>query len=285
MAETDLTAGELEIKILRKLGEDTSGSEAFPSEVIYDVMNEIYEEVFNGGNNQKNVRSAEYEFSLISDVTLDGALTAGDTSIVLSDSSELPATGRILVDNEFIDYTANDLATTLTCVASAVGQAHLDEAVVRPFYALPSGIDKENRQALIVNGIPYDPIDITDMMNSDKSNNLKYSVYDGFLLLGQNKDTFGAIFFYTPALTRVTTGTDKFTLIPNNFRVPLIANGSVGKLMMEDRQPGYEFYYRPPSQKYDKGGGLFYDNRKKFYANYGRQGSERNKKKSKSVWD
>ena len=43
--------------------------------------------------------------------TLDGALTSGSTSIVLSDSGGMPATGTVLIDSERIAYTSNTTGT------------------------------------------------------------------------------------------------------------------------------------------------------------------------------
>jgi len=43
--------------------------------------------------------------------TLNGALTSGSTSIVLSDSGSMPATGTVLIDNERIAYTSNTTGT------------------------------------------------------------------------------------------------------------------------------------------------------------------------------
>ena len=43
--------------------------------------------------------------------TLDGALTSGSTSIVLSDSGSMPATGTVLIDSERIAYTSNSTGT------------------------------------------------------------------------------------------------------------------------------------------------------------------------------
>ena len=43
--------------------------------------------------------------------TLDGALTSGSTSIVLSDSGSMPATGTVLINSERISYTSNTVGT------------------------------------------------------------------------------------------------------------------------------------------------------------------------------
>uniref|UniRef100_A0A6M3J9B5 Uncharacterized protein n=1 Tax=viral metagenome TaxID=1070528 RepID=A0A6M3J9B5_9ZZZZ len=285
MSETNLTAEELETKILRQLKEDTSGSEAFPSELIYDTMNEIYEEVFNQPNKQVNVRTDEYEFTVVEDTTLDGDLTAGDTSIVLADSSSFPSSGRILIENELVDYTANDGATTLTCSASAVSVDHSDGKTVRCCYALPSEIDKEKAQYLNINGLPYNIADVAQILDENIDHYRMYAIYEGYIMLPKGEDAYGAIFIYTPALTRMTTGADIPSLIPNNMRVALIVNGSVGKLMILDGQSGAEYYYRPPQNQRDKGAGQFYDALRKFYATYGRHTDIRGKKTKGSIYD
>lgn len=291
MSESNLTAGDLETKILRKLNENTTGtpgtdrSEAFQSSDIFDAMNEIYEEVFNCGRDQKNVRKETYAFDLIADVYLDSDLDAGDTSIILTDSSKIPSSGRILIGNEFIDYTANDDLTTLTCDASAVSQDHSSGDKVKVLYALPSGIDKENYQYMNVNGIEYKPRDISELLNADAPNNKRYSIFDGYIVFPDNSGTDPVQFIYTPTITRATSADDIFSLIPNNFRVPLIVNGSVGKLKIQDMQSDAELYYRPSKNKRDKGGGLFYNALWRFYAMHGRQGSTRVNRKASSIYD
>lgn len=285
MSETALTMAELEIKILRQLKEDTSGSEAFPSALIYDTANEIYEEVFNQPNKQIKVRTDEYEFETVEDDALDGALSIADTSIVLDDSSSFPSSGRILIGNEFIDYSANDGATTLTCSASDILQDHADGETVRCVYAVPSAMDKEKVQYLNINGLPYDIVDIGEILDDYRANARNFAIHDGYLILPANSDSLPATMYYTPVIARMTTGTDTPALIPNNFRVPLIVNGSVGRLMMLDGQRGYELYYRPSGQKGDKGGGLFYKALREFYASYGRQSDMRDKRTSRSIYD
>ena len=285
MSEINLTAEELEIKILRQLKEPVAGSEAFPSALIFDTMNEIYEEVFNQPKKQINLRVDEYYFENIEDTILDGAIEPADVLITLKDSSKLPDTGRILIDNEFIDYTANDGVNSLTCEDTAISNNHDNASSVRYCYSLPSEIDKEKAQNLNINNLPYTVTDFTSMIDSNKSNYRQYAIYDSYIILPKGLDKQGALFIYTPAMTRMTLGTDITALIPNNMRVALIVNGSVGKLMILDSQSGADYYYRPPKNARDKGGGQFYDALRKFYANYGRQTDLRNKKTSVSIYD
>lgn len=292
MAETNLTAGELETKILRQLKETTTGTAgtdrtaAFPTSLIFDTMNEIYEEVFTSPNKQIKIRTAELEFITAIDNTLNGALAIGDTSIVLNtDSSVLPSTGRILIENEFIDYTANDDTYTLTCAATAILQTHDDGKTVRPCYALPSAMDEERVQGININGLPYDIVDVAEMLDTYKSNYRHFAIHEDYLILPENSDVLNATMFYTPVMTRMTVIADIPSLIPNNMRVALIVNGTVGKLMIIDQQRGFERYYRPPEHRHDRGGGQFYDAKRKFFASYGRQSDMRNKKTNSSVYD
>lgn len=292
MSETALNAGDLETKILRQLKENTTGtagtdrSGAFPTALIFDTMNEIYEEVMNQPNKQVKIRVSELEFMTIADNSLDGDLSIGDTSIVLADSTAtLPASGRILVENEFIDYTANDDVNTLTCAATAVLQDHDSGQTTRPCYVLPSNINKEKVQYVNVNGLPYDIVDVAEMLDEYKSNYRNFAIHEGYLIFTENSSIHGATLFFTPILTRMAVIADIPSYIPNNFRVPLIVNGTTGKLMMLDSQRGFERYYRPSEHRGDRGGGLFYRALREFYANYGRQSDIRNKRASGTVYD
>ena len=67
--------------------------------------------------------------------TLDGALTASSSSIVLDDSNGFPATGSVLIDSERIAYTSNTTGTgTLSGLTrgsdNTTAASHSDEATV-----------------------------------------------------------------------------------------------------------------------------------------------------------
>jgi len=67
--------------------------------------------------------------------TLDGALTASSSSIVLDDSNGFPATGTVLIDSERIAYTSNTTGTgTLSGLTrgsdNTTAASHSDEATV-----------------------------------------------------------------------------------------------------------------------------------------------------------
>jgi len=67
--------------------------------------------------------------------TIDGALTSSSTSIVLSDSGGMPATGTVLIDSERIAYTSNTTGTdTLSGLTrgsdNTTAASHSDEATV-----------------------------------------------------------------------------------------------------------------------------------------------------------
>jgi hypothetical protein len=283
MAETDLTLAEIETKITRILKETVNG-DAFSTLLVYDTVNDLYEEVFNQPNKQVKVRKSDHNFAVVPDTTLNGAIVAGALTMTFDDASDLPTAGTVLIDNEFIPYT-NKVGNTVTTAASAVSVGHEDGATVRPCYALPATIDKEKGQHLNVNGLPYDIVSVEDILDTFSAHTRQYAIFNGYMVLPENSSDLIAMFTYTPALTRMDDPTDKPTLIPNNFRVSLLVHGSVGKLMLLDGQSGYERYYRPPEYAGDKGGGMFFDALRKFYATYGRGTDMSKKKTSSSIYD
>ena len=128
-------------------------------------------------------------------------------------------------------------------------------------------------------------VDVAEMLDDYKSNYRNFAIHDGYLVLSENMSIHSALFTYTPKIIRFTDDADIPSLIPNNFRVSLLVNGGTGKCMMIDQQAGFDRYYRPPQNKRDKGGGLFYNSLRSFYANYGRQTDIRNKRTSRSIYD
>lgn len=285
MSITDLTIGELKTQVLLELKESTSGSDAFPDNLILNNFNLIYEDIFNQPNKQIKLRNAEFNFNTVADIKLASDLNIGDTSIVLADSSNLPVSGRVLIEDEFIDYTDNNLITTLTVASGQIQSTHLASEYVRKCYVLPTDIDLEKVQFLTVKGIPYYQVDVSEILDRYRDNYCNYSVYDGYFVLSGNRSDLSSLLIYTPKIVRFSDTDAIPSLIPNNYRSALLVNGVVGRLMMIDGQRGYEIYYRPPQGARDKGGGLYYDNLRKFYASYGRQSDLRGKKIVRSVYD
>lgn len=284
MSETALTLVELENKIVVKRLKEVVNCDAFPTTTVNDVINEVYEEVFNQPNKQVKIRKSEHNFSVYPDTTLDGAILSGALSITLADATDFPNSGTILIENEFIPYTAK-AGNVLTTAASAISVGHADGKTVRPCYPLPATIDNEKAQNLNVDGLPYDPASVEDMMDTFKSHTRQFAIFNGFIILPENSSDLLAQFMFTPKLVRMSSSTDEPTLIPNSFRVSLLVNGAVGKLMLLDGQSGWEKYYRPPENQNDKGGGMFFDALRKFYATYGRQMDSSNRRTTKSIYD
>ncbi len=72
----------------------------------------------------------------VGESTLDGALTAASTSIVLDDSASFPATGTVVIDDERIVYTSNTAGTeTLSGLTrgsdNTTAASHSDGATVK----------------------------------------------------------------------------------------------------------------------------------------------------------
>tara|TARA_R110000796_G_scaffold118635_1_gene232394 strand:+ start:85 stop:1119 length:1035 start_codon:yes stop_codon:yes gene_type:complete len=69
--------------------------------------------------------------SITNETTLNGTITASATSIVLTDSTQFPAAGIILIGTELISYTANNTTTgeitgCVRGVKSTTAAAHID---------------------------------------------------------------------------------------------------------------------------------------------------------------
>lgn len=284
MSSTNLNVGEIVGFIYKKLREHPTDNLAFPEDYVMDTISDFYENIFNQGRTLRAIKEAVNEFTTIADVRLDGDLSVGDLSVVLTDSSKLPSTGRILVDNEFITYTANDNLTTLTCAAGEIDHAHDDGATVRALYRLPTDIDKQRVMEVNINGIPYVYKDYGSMFNKLMSNYRNFTVFDGYLILPENNASQQAFTTYTSLITRFTTDTDIPTLLPNQWRVALLVNGPLGRLKREDGQADWDTYWRPSQGRGDKGGGVYFDELRKFYSTYGRRVDTRQRTKG-SVYD
>lgn len=275
MSVTDLTRGELRNIILIELKEPAT-SEAFPAEMLDGLMNEFYFDIFNQPRKSTYLTEGKDEFQTVADKNLAAPLAAGATSIILNDSSLFPATGRILIDNDFIDYTANNFVDTLTCGVSAVATAHDNGAQVRSLRPLPADIDSEAAHYLNLDGLPYDYEDYTKMMNQFRSNYMKYAVFQNYIIFPIDNVSHKAILTYKKGVVPLAVASDaadamKFSLIPNQFRVSLIVNGVVGKALYLDGQNGWQKYWDPDGGRRGNGSGLYFQNLKKFYAKYQRR--------------
>jgi hypothetical protein len=289
MSSTDLTMQEIVNMILRRLKEATTTT-AFPTGtlaspgLVLDTVNDFYEEIFNQPNKQKGLREKAYEFITIADTTLNGALVPGGLSIVIDgDASDYPSTGQLLIDQEFIPYTANDGVHTFTCAASAISQNHDDGSTVRYTYPLPSDCDKEKILSLNIDGLPYDSVGYEKMLDVYENHDRTFGIFKGYLILPEDATVYNAIMTYSIVVARLDLAGVP-SLIPNQWRSALLVNGPLGRLMFDDGQAGYERYWRPSENQRDKGGGLYYDNLRKFYASYGRR-TDTNKKTVRSVYD
>lgn len=149
--------------------------------------------------------------------SLNGAVSSGASSVVLSDSSTYSSAGRIIIENsagafDFVDYTAN-VANTLT-VSSATGAetvniAHVTGERVESLIALP--IDYSKANIVYINSIEYDYEQCEGFPNS-----LGYTTYGGYLLFPRGIGVQSGTLIYFARGNTISTLTD-VTNIPSEF--------------------------------------------------------------------
>jgi len=228
---------------LRELKEpEGTGSEAVPLGLVKDTLNMVYAEAFNDQRMKQSARENNISFTLANDTTLAADANIGDLTLTLSDSSTFLTAGRVLMQSEMVDYTTNDLNQTLGGLSGLqIGQ--LSGAIVRQMYpltTLAADIQEESVQYLDVNGIPQTfmeyPTNITAIYFYPNS----YSIYKGFLIIsrqstvGGNSQLQNALMIYTQKVVPMSADTDKPTLIPNNWRIPILVYGAAMKIAASD---------------------------------------------------
>lgn len=229
--------------VLRELKEPAIGSEAVSLDLVKDKVNEVYMEVFNDQRMKQSARENDVSFSLSADQTLAVNALVGDITIQLSDVTGWQTTGKALLLSEIITYTGiNAINNTLTGVTGLTTNHYAGESV-RQMYNLStitSNIDEEQIQYLDVNGIVQYYMSYEQLITQINFFPNTYCVYKGYLLFSRQSSIGNpvrpsiALMVYTQKVTPMTTGTDKPTLIPNSFRVPILVYGAAMKIAAAD---------------------------------------------------
>ena len=237
---SDLTFTELTSLTLQQLKESVAGSEAVSIDLVEDTINTVYFEVFTDPSMKQSAREADISFAVAPDTTLNGAVAVSATSVILTDATNFPSSGRAFLQDDIISYTGKS-SNTLTGV-TGVNVAHDSGENVRAMYlltTLASDIDVEQIQALYVNGITQTPIGYENLLSNLNYFPNSYAIYDGYLIFSRSSVSTGgssskALMTYTQVVTALSASGDKPTLIPNSFRIPLLVYGSAMKLAAAD---------------------------------------------------
>lgn len=226
--------------VLQQLHEPSTGSEAVPTDLVEDTINEVYAEVFNDGRIKQSSRENSITFGLADDTTLNGALSAGASSITLNDSSTWQSSGAVLLQSDIAAYTTN--AANVLGTVTGVDIAHQDGEIARQLYLLStiaSDIDAEQIQYIDINGIPQAYMGYENLINNINYVPNSYSVFKGYLMFSRTSvgasGTQGKVMMiYSQKVTPLSADADKPTLIQNQYRIPLLAYGACMKIAASD---------------------------------------------------
>jgi hypothetical protein len=257
---SDLTFINLVNLVLRELKEpESTGSEAVPPELVKDTLNVVYSEVFNDQRMKQSARENDITFNLANDTTLATDAASGATSLILSDSSSIRTSGKVMLLSEIADYTGNNTGTNTLTGVTNLNVAHVSGEVVRQLYpltSLASTIDSESIQYINVNGIPQQYMPYEDIVTSFNFCPNSYSIYKSHLMFSPQSTSAGnstlanVLMMFTEKVVPLSADADKPSLIPNEFRIPVLVYGACYKLAASDAFRTSWDWYR---DEYSKG--------------------------------
>lgn len=246
---SDIDFNSLQDMVLRELKEpEAVGSEAVPLDLVKDKINEVYFDIFNDQRMKQSARENNVSFNVAADTTLNGNVSVGATSIILTDSTSYLPAGKILLQNEIVTYTGNNPVTNTLTGVTGVSVQHFSGEVVRQLYPLTTiaaDIEEESIQLVNINGIPQQFMGYENLISAISYYPNCYTVYKELLLFSRQSTATSsgnpaqAFVVYTQKVTLLTNDTDKPFLIPNSFRVPLLVYGVCTKIAASDafKQP------------------------------------------------
>lgn len=237
---SDITFSELQQYVLRELKEPTVGSEAVSVDLVKDMINDVYAAAFNDQRMKQSARENDVSFTLANDTTLAADAASGAVSITLSDNTTFRTTGKALLESDIITYTGKG-ASTLTGVTGLETNQTVG-CLVRQLYPLSSvasTIQEEQIQYLDINGVPQQYLTYDNLITQVNFTPNTYTVYKGHLLFSRQA-TLGSstpakvLMIYTEKVVPLSSDTDKSTLIPNSWRVPILVYGACMKIAAAD---------------------------------------------------
>lgn len=139
-----VTLGAFRTKLMNEFGlSEDNGNEGTSSSAVLEYINKAHETFINQKAWKFNLQLYTTYFVKDTAVATDFTNTGGaTTSVVLSDTSTWPSTGKIIVDGDIIDYTANNGSTTLTCTTSTIDRNHVSGEKVFFLHKMPTDFSK-----------------------------------------------------------------------------------------------------------------------------------------------
>lgn len=263
------------------------GTAAYPLKRIKDMLNEGYMHVFGCGKRQPYVREGEVSFDAIPDTTVTGGPYPPGTPVIpVDDSTKFPLAGRVLINNDFVDYTGNTGTALTGC--SSVQTTIEGGSAVRFCYYLPTlspSIDSEQIRSVLVQGVTLQFQAPEFFLQSWQNIYRRYTVFDDHLILPLGQPFQPAYMQFFKKIVLMVADDDTPTVIPNDCRKMLVFYATGRLLIADDNRTGWDQYYAERITKYGVfQSGLYFSYLKSFYSKYGRR-IDGNSVQSNSVYD
>jgi len=284
MSATDQNLGELRAKCLLEL-KSVAGSDAYPTALIDNKLNEGYYAVFNQPKRNIYLREGSVEFMSIADTPVTSKITVGDTTVNVVSADAFPSSGKILVGEDIITYTGKTNTSFTGC--SGVGHTTSDNPLCRAVYPLKTylpNIDEQQIRSILINGIALEMFPFERFLTQNQFTFYKYTIFDGNLILPKYNTSGRVMINYFKELTPMVADSDTPSLIPNAYRQMLVYYAVGLILILDDKRTGWELYYNYNPQRPERSSGLYFEWLRNFYGKYSRRVDE-DRKRGASVYD
>lgn len=204
------------------IGSNTSSLTALQDEQMLAKVNQLNAEFVNAAHTKHPHGGWTWmrkvtNFQTKSHTTLNGALSAGAASVVLTSGTDWDSTGRSVIETakgalDFFDHTAKSTHTlTVSAVSGAetVSMAHATSERVEKLYALPS--DYSKTRMLVVNSSLYRYQSFDGFPDGGH-----FSTYGGYILMPRGIGSQDCTLYYEKKGETID-GLDDTTNIPTEF--------------------------------------------------------------------
>lgn len=157
-------------------------------------------------------------FKTYANTTLNGAISAGAATLILTSGTNFDSAGRIVIETsgnalDFVDYeskSTHTLTVSTTTGAETVSVAHTDGSRVEKMYALPSDYGKTRRMYVNSTEYTYAPLDWYPRIGN-------YSTYGAYFLMPRGLGANDVTLYYEKKSATITATSDA-TDIPTVFQ-------------------------------------------------------------------
>ena len=275
---------ELRAKCLLEL-KSVSGSDAYPTALIDNKLNEAYLAIFNQPKRNIYLREGSVEFMSIADTPVTSLITVGDVTVNVVSAAAFPATGKVLIGEDIITYTGKTATSFTGC--TGVGHTTTDNSLCRAVYPLATylpDMDEQQIRAVLTNGIALEMFPFERFLTQNQFTFYKYTIFDSNLILPKYNASTRIMIEFFKELAPMTADVDTPSLIPNTFRQMLVYYAVGLILILDDKRTGWELYYNYNAQRPERSSGLYFEWLRNFYGKYSRRVDE-DRKRGTSVYD